>query len=67
MGSTKWNTHYEALPHDNCQDPKHCDCDCDACLKARKGRVVNSQHRAWYIREFGNICREKYDPGMEKL
>ena len=27
-------THYDALPHSDCLDPAHCDCECRACKAA---------------------------------
>ena len=33
----RWGTHYETLPHDNCYDPKHCDCACPACARVKEG------------------------------
>lgn len=26
-------THYETIPHSDCQDPKHCDCECPVCAR----------------------------------
>jgi hypothetical protein len=33
----RWCTHTEALPHDNCRIPKHCNCNCSACVAERGG------------------------------
>jgi len=30
----KYGTHYEAIPHTSCHDPKNCDCECKACMEA---------------------------------
>ena len=34
----RFGTHYETIPHDNCQDPAHCDCDCPGCARAEAER-----------------------------
>lgn len=28
----RFGTHYDTIPHGNCQDPARCDCSCDGCL-----------------------------------
>lgn len=33
--ASRWGTHYEAIPHDNCYDPKHCDCECRGCAPVK--------------------------------
>jgi hypothetical protein len=37
----RWGTHYDSLPHGNCSDPAHCDCDCAGCVKDRGGESVD--------------------------
>lgn len=31
----RWGTHYDTIPHGNCYDPVHCDCECKGCALAR--------------------------------
>jgi hypothetical protein len=45
--------HYETIPHDNCPDPDHCDCDCHGCVHARGGVVVNEANRQRFVKDFG--------------
>lgn len=32
-GDWRHPTHYETVPHDNCEDPAHCDCECERCMR----------------------------------
>ena len=38
----RWGTHYETIPHDNCQMPDHCDCECPGCpgIRDEKARAA---------------------------
>lgn len=44
--------HYETLPHFNCPDSERCDCDCDACVVARGGKVLSQINREWFIKHY---------------
>lgn len=35
VATRRWGTHYESLPHDNCYDPIHCDCECGGCAPVK--------------------------------
>ena len=32
----RWGTHYDTIPHGNCYDPKHCDCECPGCAPVKE-------------------------------
>ena len=32
----RWTTHYDTIPHANCQDPEHCDCTCSECKRVKR-------------------------------
>jgi hypothetical protein len=48
----RWTVHYDTLPHGNCGDPEHCDCDCDGCISARGGKVIHADNRERFLREY---------------
>lgn len=50
----KWATHYETIPHDNCLNSKHCDCDCNACVNERGGQLISKRNREWFVQAFGD-------------
>lgn len=31
----RWGTHYDTIPHGNCYDPVHCDCECKGCAPVK--------------------------------
>ena len=33
-GRERFTTHYDTLPHGNCNDPERCDCQCVGCMNA---------------------------------
>lgn len=47
----RWCVHYDAIPHGNCPDSVHCDCDCHGCVHKRHGLVINQTNRARFVKE----------------
>lgn len=33
----RFATHYDTIPHVDCQDPERCDCECPGCAKVKIG------------------------------